>query len=903
MATQDYPYFAFNRGLVDRLGLARVDVKRLALAADVYVNYMPRVLGSMMLRAGTMYIGRVYNDQIPHYLPFVFSTSDKALIELTPAVMRIWVNDALVTRPAVTAAVQNGDFATTLANWTDNDEAGATSAWAAPNYMGLTGTGTNAAIRDQQVVVNEPGTEHALNIVIARGPVMLRVGSTLGNDDYISETELGTGNHSLAFTPGATFFIRFFSRLERVTYVDSCNLAAAGVMTITTPWGAGDLASIRTDQSADVVYVACSGIQQRKIERRATRSWSCVVYQPNDGPFRTQNTSTMTLTPSVLSGNGTLSSSAPFFKATHVGALFAVTSTGQSTTKVISAQNVFADPIRVTGVGADRAFTLDIAGLSGTGSTVTLQRSFTTPTTWADVANYVADTTANFQDTFDNQVVYYRLGVKVGNYVAGNIACTLVITTGSIRGICRVVQFSTSTAVNMEVLVAFGGVAASLEWEEGKWSDYRGWPTAVGFYEGRLGWSGKDGVALSESDGYESFDPTVVADNGPIVRTIGQGQVDTINWMLPLQRLVLGGQGAEFSCRSTAFDEPLTPTNFNIKRPSTQGSAPVAAAAVDDVGVFVQRGGFRVFQLEFNSDRFDYKSAHLSALVPTIGKPGITRIAVQRRPDTRLHFVRSDGTVAVLVFDVNENVTCWLEVETGNSGTIVDAVVLPGGEGEQEDHVYYAVARTVNGGTRYYLERWSTEAQCRGVDDAGVVTPLCYLGDCNIAKTGIGSNQISGLDHLEGNQVTVWADGKDMGTDENDNLTYTVTGGKVVLPVTVQQAVVGIRYTAQWRSGKLVELQDQLGTAMKNQKNIKGLGLVLADVHAKGVKFGQDFNNLDDLASVEDGAPVDPDAMREDLDDNTYVFPGTWDVDSRVCLQSMAPRPATILALVATTDF
>jgi len=35
------------------------------------------------------------------------------------------------------------------------------------------------------------------------------------------------------------------------------------------------------------VYVACDTLQQRKIERRGARSWSIVLYEPEDGPFRT----------------------------------------------------------------------------------------------------------------------------------------------------------------------------------------------------------------------------------------------------------------------------------------------------------------------------------------------------------------------------------------------------------------------------------------------------------------------------------------------------------------------------------------------------------------------------------------------------------------------------------------
>src|SRR3546814_16054822 len=54
----------------------------------------------------------------------------------------------------------------------------------------------------------------------------------------------------------------------------------------------------RSVQSADVILRACDGHQQRRIERRAARSWSLVLYEPIDGPFRVANLSATTLTPS-----------------------------------------------------------------------------------------------------------------------------------------------------------------------------------------------------------------------------------------------------------------------------------------------------------------------------------------------------------------------------------------------------------------------------------------------------------------------------------------------------------------------------------------------------------------------------------------------------------------------------
>ena len=74
---------AFNRGLVSRLALARIDLKRTGLSAEIQTNWMPRVLGSMMLRPGLEYIGETKDSGETKMLPFIFATGDHTLIELT----------------------------------------------------------------------------------------------------------------------------------------------------------------------------------------------------------------------------------------------------------------------------------------------------------------------------------------------------------------------------------------------------------------------------------------------------------------------------------------------------------------------------------------------------------------------------------------------------------------------------------------------------------------------------------------------------------------------------------------------------------------------------------------------------------------------------------------------------
>jgi len=903
MARQNVALLAFNRGLISRLALARADIKRVALSAEDMVNCMPRVMGSMMLRPGLKYLQSTRSNLASRDIPFVFSTSDKAGIELTNLMMRILVDDAIISRVAVTTAVVNGSFTSNLNDWTDADESGGTSAWVAGGYMGLTGNGTANAIRRQEVTVAGANIskEHALRIIIERGPVVLLVGSTSGGDEYISQTELAEGEHSLAFTPTGNFFVQFQSALSRQTLVTSCNVEAAGDMEIPTPWPAAALGLVRVSQSGDIVYVACDGYQQHQIERRDTRSWSVVTYLANDGPFRVENTGPITIAASAISGNITLTASKRLFRSTQVGALYSITSVGQTVTQEITAQNTFTNTIRITGVDASRIFTIIVTGLTATTSTVTLQRSLSEPGNWEDVSaeSYTVDTTKTYDDGLDNQIVYYRIGVKTGDYVAGTIDASLEIGTGSITGVVRLTAYSGPTSVSAEVITDLGGTTATDIWAEGTWSDLRGWPSAVALYEGRLWWIGKDKAIGSVSDAYTSFDPNYEGDAGPIQRSIGSGPVDTFNWALPLQRLILGGQGAEFSARSTSFDEPLTPSNFNLKRASEQGSAEVSAVSVGSRGMFVQRGGTRVFELAFDGETYDYGSTDLTALIPEIGKPSIVRVAVQRQPDTRIHYVRSDGTAAVLVYDRVENVNCWIEIQSpGADGLIEDVMVLPGDSGQDEDQVYYTIKRTIGGSTVRYRERWALESECWGENG------VCKLADSFVEYDGAAANVLTGLSHLNGEQVVVWADGADIGTDTDDSQIYTVSGGQITLEndQAVTTATIGLYYDAQWKSGKLVQCANELGIGLNQHKYISEIGMILANTHYQGLKFGQDFDNLNTMPEVEEGTVVPANTIWTDYDKEMITFPGEWSTDSRVCIQMAAPRPCTILSLVVQVD-
>lgn len=872
---------AFNRGIVDPRALARVDLKRTSLSAEVQHNWVPRTLGAMMLRPGSWHLGATKDNGATKLIPFVFSTDDTALVEFTAQSMRVWVDDQVISRPAVGTTISNGEFDTST-GWTDSDESGATSSFGT-GYLALLGTGENYAIRDQQVTVApaDDGTEHGLDIYISRGLVEVSVGTTQGATDYLFAT-LRPGYYNLAFTPAGTFWVRLASRTTYTSRVDRCAISAQGDMVVATPWGSGNLSGIRHEQSGDVIFCANSVDRQRRIERWGPRSWGVAEYIPEDGPFRPINTTPTTLTPSATSGDITVTASRDVFDDGHVGALFKIGSLGQLVTRTITGDNQWTGPIRVTGIDSGRKFVVTVANKSDA-SVVTLQRSVGAPGDWTEVKTYTANTSVTYDDTLDNQEIYYRIGVDTGDWVSDTFDVSLDFAAGSIEGVVLARSVTDARTMSGSVLTDLGGTDATADWWEGQWSDYRSWPSAVALHDGRLFWAGGGKINGSVSDAYSSFDEGVEGDAGPISRSIGRGPVDDIMWLASADQLLVGTEGSELAARSSSIDEPLTPTAFSLKPVSTRGSSGVQAVQVDTSVLFVQRNGRRVVEAALSDSSYKYEAGDLTVLAPEIGSPGISRLAVQRQPDVRVHCVRADGTVAILVYDRAEQVNCWATYSAGGGGVVVDVAVLPG---DDEDVVYYVVQRTVGGATVHHLERWATEAEGQGA----AVTCLSD-GSLSVASSG---TVLAGLSHLEGLTVCAWGESRDLGE-------HTVSAGQVVLPENVTgDVVVGLPYTGRFKSARFgLESKSEVVT-LTDPKQVVGLGLILQNTHHQGLRYGQSFDLMDDLPLREGYATVEEGEVYDAYEEQAFPVPGEWTSDARLCLEAASPRPCTVVAAVVT---
>jgi hypothetical protein len=757
---------------------------------------------------------------------------------------------------------------------------------------------------------------HCVKVDVARGPVIFRVGSTAGGAEIISNQTLDEGVHYIAFTPGvATIFIEVEAINEgRATrLVNSIDFYKNANLLVPVPWAEADLDSIRYAQSGSVLFIACDGYQQYKIERRGANSWGVSKYFTTAGPYLGFSSRREKLKPSGTTGDVTVDADQPYFTSGMVGSTFEITHPKQQPSIVFTGEDQYSDWIRVTGVNtSDRAFRLNIDFVGTPAGTITLERAFGVPEGWTSYATYTADQ-SNLQiddsgssstvASSNNLIVYYRLASRPGSGVgAVSVTASLNYSGGTKTGVFRVTGYTSPTQVTAEIIKQLGDTTYSEDWREGAWSNAASWPSSVCFHDGRLWWAGLDKVYGSVSDDYYNYDPSTEGDSGPIVRSVAIGPVEGIGWMMPLQRLVVGTASAEVSIRSSSFDEPLTPSAFTARNASTVGSAPVQAIAVDSVGVFVQRNKSKIFEIVYDVEVNDYGARELTRLNQDICKPGVTQIAVQRQPDTRVFFIKEDGTAAMLIYDRADAVVGWSRVVT--DGKLLNIAILPTGD---DDSVYFVVERVINGATKRYIEKFASTSELQGGEDSWLVDSAVKF------TSGSPTSTITGLSHLIGKQVVIYYQrfgGFDDASFQNDGFQvtddtaaepqtiYTVSaGGTITLPFQTTEIIVGLPYTARFKSVKLA-YGSSAGTALTQKKRVDHLALLGVNTAPDGLRIGRDFDNMTKLSSVFKGKILEPYFIVEDWDYEATAFGGKFDTDSRVCIEANSPYPATICGMV-----
>jgi hypothetical protein len=494
-------------------------------------------------------------------------------------------------------------------------------------------------------------------------------------------------------------------------------------------------------------------------------------------------------------------------------------------------------------------------------------------------------------------------GVNNGSgFKQTDIGRLLRIMHGSDWSYARIVGVLSPTEVTVDVKRDFGGTTGSLDWTLGAWSQTTGYPRTVAFYEGRLAFAGTrdrpQSFWLSQSQDFENMQPDstagAVEDDDAIVRTIGTTEVNGIQWISPGPTLVLGTAGAQWAVRASLQDEPITPASVNAKAQTTRQCAGMAALQLDEATLFVQAGKRKLLQYGYSAEISGYEARDLTIFAEHVGESGFAGLEYQEEPWSMIWALRGDGGLAALTYRPAQEIVGWSRHRLGGSSgsgraAVESMIAIPGnaaGDSEDRDELWLVVRRTIDGATKRYIEFF--EASC---EDGETQSHAFYL-DCGLSYDGTTTSTVSGLGHLEGETVKVLADG----AEHPDRI---VAGGQITLDAGHSKIQVGLSYTSTYKSLKM-EGAASIGTALTQTKRIGPTGLVLHNT--LGLKVGPDSSNLKEIPFRAVSDPMDTAIPLFTGETTVEDFPGEWETDPRIVIQSDTPLPMTVLAIVPRVE-
>jgi len=491
---------------------------------------------------------------------------------------------------------------------------------------------------------------------------------------------------------------------------------AARVYTVTTPYLTAELFQIQFAQSADIMYIVHPNHAPRKLTRTGHTAWTLDVVDFELGPMMDENKTATTLTSSALSGSVTITASAVTginngtgFQTNDVGRLIKMFD-GYAK---ITARNSTTEVVATVQPNSDLRSELLPTYTSGTMSYIEGDPD----ATGSEHNDRILDTAKQFIDE----------GFKVGQKVtisgtsSNNKSVLIVVVTDDTILTAPSDDLAAEGASSNNVLA--GTIEPSDDWSLGAFSVQTGYPSTVCFYEERLVFAGTteqpQTLFFSESGGFEQFKDG--ADDADAMRyTIAAQTVDIIRYLMPGRVLVVGTTGGEFSASSSSTGEALTPTNVQIKRQTTYGSANVQPIQSGNAVLFLQRARRKIRELVYNFDVDGFIAPDMTILAEHVTEGGIDDLAIQQEPDNVIWAVRADGVLCGLTYRREEQVVAWHRHKLGGTFTgvhgsyatatydyaIVESVAsIP--TDLDEDDVYFVVKRTINSVQKRYIERLS----------------------------------------------------------------------------------------------------------------------------------------------------------------------------------------------------
>jgi hypothetical protein len=355
--------------------------------------------------------------------------------------------------------------------------------------------------------------------------------------------------------------------------------------------------------------------------------------------------------------------------------------------------------------------------------------------------------------------------------------------------------------------------------------------------------------------------------------TLASDEVNAIKWVLPASEILIGTTGGEWIIGGGGSNEVLTPLNVRAQKQSKHGSVKQNPLLIGNSGVYISRNKEKVREMRYDLNIDAFASPELSLLAEHITRKKVKELYHIYTPDSVIWCLLETGELAGCTYLKDQEVIAWHQHET--DGVIKSICTLEDDEGSE---LWLAIERS--NGT--FIERMHPPFNGEESNDIA-----CNYVDSGLSHDGAAITTVSGLEHLEGKEVSILADGARV-PDQ------TVVSGQIVLVKAASKIIVGLKY--QWALTPMsVEGGNPAGLSQSKRKRIVKLSVKLE--RSLGIKYKTINSNTYELVTRTSDQPLGT-PSKLISGDREIPLSGDWNKEGEFTLLGDDLYPVNIIAII-----
>ncbi len=904
---------SFNSGEFSPLLEARTDVQKHRSGCRKMQNFIPRTFGGAHSRPGLVYRGPTKSAEtadVTRLIDFQFSESTSLIVEMGGGYVRFW---------------QQGEpvYKLTAPEWEER------AAWVAAVYAAGTKVSYLGAVWTARTVTTVlPPVE---------GPMWSRKAFDYVQGDYVMRDGfvfycIQSHIASSPSTPSA-------GGDSALYWVDNLFYERP------SPFSTAQLFEVQFCQVNDVMYLVHPEVPPQKLSRLADDAWTLLPVDYTWPVFHDENVTETKLSVDATSGKDkTLTATTDTFVPAHVGSPFLIAhrreaatvdlklyKAGYNTSWILGKAYTEWDKVHnkggyyychtdhtataalEPGDGANWATRwhpqpIDTPQISGTmrvigewqlftyenwAGTLYLERSTDNGSTWEVIRTYIGnnDRNVNPTGTQDEEALFRLRFVDsiIDDATTPDGRATLEASEPKVQGYVMVKEYLSPTQVKVDVIKPLHSTQPTTTWREAAWSDARGWPRTVTFFEQRILYGGSRahprnlwGSTIGDFDHfrYATLDDAAFS-------YLLSGKPNVIQWLVAQSALMVGTLGDEAVASGAAAQTTITPTGVNIRPQSNFGSAYLPALLSNDVVLFVEGDRRTVREFVYSFEKDGFVAQRMTLLAEHITRGGIVQMALAQKPEAIVWAVTGDGRLIGMTYERGQEVVAWHQHPTDG---FVESVAVVSGQAPAADEVWICVRRQTSAGTQRYLERMDPEHWNKVEAEQQPYLICCDSARAQEYETPVTT--VTGLSHLNGREVCVLVDGA-------VHPRRTVAGGSITLQTPGTVVVVGLPFTALLEPNEM-ELPLPDGSLRGRRLRINRAVLQLWKSLGCEVRHGPD-TPWETLYFRDTSMPMDT-AVPLFTGTKEIYLEGRHQESMRLQVRQTDPLPLNVLALTAKLD-